>query len=179
MDNIYGWSQDGLFTLLVPVFSDVVNCSFNVKIQKTNKRAWRRRAGVVAPLSKARVTLGGFWHHGKLKHPPPPDQFTDIKRLMCQMTTAHSQHCREAWFLTAGAQNVTRQNKTTKGLLRDSGRSKTAKTEPNKKKKTGQQANSSKSQELLRRLWLNPWLKNSYYFLLQHDTSAVELSLPY
>lgn len=134
MDNIYGWSQDGLFTLLVPVFSDVVNCSFNVKIQKTNKRAWRRRAGVVAPLSKARVTLGGFWHHGKLKHLPPPDQFTDIKRLTCQMTTAHSQHCREAWFLTAGAQNVTRQNKT-KGLLRDSGRSKTAKTEPNKKKK--------------------------------------------
>lgn len=110
MDNIYGWSQDGLFTLLVPVFSDVVNCSFNVKIQKTNKRAWRRRAGVVAPLSKARVTLGGFWHHGKLKHLPPPDQFTDIKRLTCQMTTAHSQHCREAWFLTAGAQNVTRQN---------------------------------------------------------------------
>lgn len=135
MDNIYGWSQDGLFTLLVPVFSDVVNCSFNVKIQKTNKRAWRRRAGVVAPLSKAHVTLGGFWHHGKLKHPPPPAQFTDIKRLMCQMTTAHSQHCREAWFLTAGAQNVTRQNKTTKGLLRDSGSSKTAKTEPNKKKK--------------------------------------------
>lgn len=80
----------------------------------------------MAPLSKAHVTLGGFWHHGKLKHPPPP---------VCQMTTAHSQHCREAWFLTAGAQNVTRQNKTTKGLLRDSGSSKTAKTEPNKKKK--------------------------------------------